>query len=79
MKTEKIYWIDIASLSDGWMTVDELCTEAEKQYDSMCITVGDVVYENDKYIIVCPTFDGDDMYHDASMILKSVIVKRELL
>jgi hypothetical protein len=79
MKLEKIYWRDINGLSDHWMTKDELVKEALKSFLVNCVSVGDVVYENDDFVIISSTFDGDDKYHDASMIMKSVIVKRETM
>lgn len=76
-KIEKIYWRDIAGLSDKWMTKEELCIEAQKNFDALCSTVGTVIFENNEYVIICPTLDGDDKFHDSSMIMKSVIVRRE--
>lgn len=79
MKYEKIHWRDISGLSEKWMDLEELKTEAEKLYNEECVSVGEVIYENENYIILAPTFDGGKNYHDASMILKSVIVSRETL
>jgi hypothetical protein len=74
---EKIYWKDIGSLSDSWESKDNLLKNAEKRYTEECTTVGEVIFENENYVVVAASFDGSDMYHDSSMIMKSVICKRE--
>lgn len=79
MKYEKIYWKDISGISEKWMDLPELIKEAESVFNEECVSVGEVVYETEGYIIIAPTFDGNDKYHDASMIMKSVILKREKL
>lgn len=78
MTIEIVYWRDIAGISEHWQTKDELMVEAEKVYKEECVTIGEVIYETDDYIIICATFDGDERYHDASVIMKSVIIRREL-
>ena len=78
-KLEKIYWRDIGGLSDGWMELADLIKKADKIYNEECVSVGEVIYETTDYIIVSSTFDGDEKWHDASMIMKSVIIRRELI
>lgn len=75
MKLNKIYWRDISGLSDRWMDKEELIEEAQKAFNTECITVGWVIHETDDYLLVSATTDQDGEYHDASMIMKSVILK----
>ncbi len=79
MKLEKIYWKDIDGLSETWMSREDLIVAGKASFDETCISVGEVLFENEDFLIIASTFDGVEMWHDASMIMKSVVVKRELI
>ncbi len=84
---EKIYWKDICGLTsakNGWMTKTELIVEAESCFNGEYVSIGYVVHETEDYLAIAATHDCDETdserrYHDASMIMKSVIIRRELL
>ncbi len=79
MKLEKIYWKDIDGLSDSWMSKEDLIVAGQESFNETCISVGEVLFENEDFLIIAGTFDGVEMWHDASMIMKSVIVNRETI
>lgn len=76
-KLQKIYWKDISGLSDRWMDKKDLIEEAEKAFNNECITIGWVIHETPEYVLICATKGLDGEWHDASMIMTSVIYKRE--
>jgi hypothetical protein len=84
MKLERIFWRDIGSISDSWYSKDELIERANKDFHTLCETVGYIVFENSNFVVVAATLlpgdtEEENRYHDASMIMQSVIVTRENL
>lgn len=79
MNIETIHWRDIAGISDSWMTKEEAIVAGNTSFNEVCISVGQVIYENEQFLILASTFGGENKYHDCSMILQSVIVNRETL
>jgi hypothetical protein len=82
-KLVMVFWRDIASISStdnsgAWLTEEEAAREADKLYNHQYISVGYLVENNPKYIVVAATTDNDKdnpLYSDASMIMKSVVIK----
>ena len=75
----KVYWRDIAGLScdDGeaaWLSEEALMRNAERMYKTEYISVGYLIGKTKKYIVIAAT-DGKGNWADASMIMKSVIIK----
>lgn len=76
----RIFWRDIQGAPQGWKNKEDLVAWAEKAHQVEFITVGYLIYENKNFIVLAATIDGyEEEYNDASMILKSVITKREKL
>jgi len=74
----KVIWFD-CSVSAGWKTVDEIKEDALEGYNTPCETVGWLLHETPKYIILVSSWDGDISYAQYSCILKPCIIKREKL
>lgn len=74
-KTKKkfvtIYWQDHFSDS-SWKTEKEIEELIKKQ--KTCISKGWLVYENNEFIVLAASFDGEESYGDTISILKKNIV-----
>jgi hypothetical protein len=77
MKLLKIYWKDIAPLSDGWKGLKHCIEEADKLYEHEMISVGYLIHDTPDYVVIAASVDDtepeDPNYNDVSMIMKSVI------
>lgn len=85
MKEEikKVIWRDISALPSGrWYTKETALKESQKLFETEYVTVGQIIEENENFIIISATWDSDieeENFNDISMILKSVIVRIEPL
>lgn len=78
----KITWRDISSLPSGrWYSKEDALKEGQRIFDIEYVTVGRILEDNEKYIILASTYDSEmnENFNDVSMILKSVILKIEIL
>lgn len=86
-KYVKVIWRDIMGITSGdnacaWMNRAQIAEEGQKCYDHEHTSVGEIVVANDDFIILVATSDNDikeTLYSDASMIMKSVIIRIEEL
>lgn len=75
----KIKWIDACSDST-WASPEEIKEWAKKRYgDELCVSVGYIVDETRKYLVVAGSFDGQGNYGERILIPKSLIVDKELI
>lgn len=77
MKIVKVIWADAAGLTEDdkqWYTLEESKKRAEELYNIYCETVGEIIFKNDKYIIISATQSGDQ-YSDMSLIPLGLIIK----
>jgi hypothetical protein len=85
MKIEKVYWQDIHALSNQWRNIEESKIESEKKYNFVQFTVGFVVYEDDRFIVLAATGDvmpeenGRLTFNDSSMIPQKNIISRKII
>jgi len=70
MRTRKIKWIDAESRSE-WMSVDEIKDWVKKL--KPCQSVGRISYEDDNFIVVSGSYDGENNYGENIIIPKSLI------
>jgi len=78
MKIQKISWRDITA-GHEWMELKEATAWGYKQFDIVHVTVGYVIFECRKFLLVAGTYSEEEpmQFNDISMIMKSVIIKRE--
>lgn len=82
-KLVKVFWRDIAGISStdnssAWLTKAQLSKEAKRLYEQQYVSVGYLVENNSKFIIVAATTDDEKdetLWSDASMIMKDVVIK----
>jgi hypothetical protein len=74
----KVYWHDHA-LDNQWRSIKEIETEAQKNYDELCETVGYLIVNKPKYIVLSNSFTGGDEYGGNAYIIKKDIEKIERL
>lgn len=77
-KFVKVIWHDIAGISGddngAWMSKKFLEKKGQELFDSEYVSVGTIIADTKKYIVIAATADGDESFADASMIPKSVII-----
>ena len=75
----KVKWIDVNSES-GWEELDASIIWADLSYGlEHCTTVGWIIHETKKYILMAASHNGAGEYGERVMIPKSLIVKKEKL
>jgi hypothetical protein len=80
MKKVIVSWRDISGLSEsGWKSKEDILTEAERKFNIEYQSIGWLLEENERYIVLVATTGDQEEYHDASMIMKSVITKIKTL
>jgi hypothetical protein len=71
-KYTTIRWLDHFSDS-SWKTKSEIEKWATKP--NICVTTGEITFQNEKVIVLSASFDGTDGYGENMCILKANIVK----
>lgn len=80
-----IHWKDIATISDesmAWFTQEQAKTKGKEVYNHDHLTIGQVIENNDEFMLVASTINENEdpaMYSDISMIPKCVITNIEYL
>jgi hypothetical protein len=77
-KIIKVLWHDHTSES-AWIGVESIKSVAKGWYESCCLTIGKVVLDEPKYIVIANETDGDTSYGNCTMIIKSCIEKIKVL
>ena len=83
----KVVWRDIKGVSSKdnsvvWFTRDEALIRSKELYNQEYTTVGEIIADTNDFIVIAGTCDNDKeepLYSDASMIMKSVIIRMEIL
>lgn len=77
MILEEITWIDSAkSWAAGWHSLDWIATEA-KEWSGTSTTVGFVVYEDDRVLVMAQTIDNEsDKLANLFLLYKPCILNR---
>lgn len=73
----KVEWFDASGLtleSKEWLTKDEAVEVAEKRYNERCISVGIILENNKKYIVIGAT-NCYGVYSDCLVIPKGMVHK----
>lgn len=73
-KLKTIYWLDHFSDS-AWKTKAEISEWVKKK--TICVTTGEVTYEDKDLIVLSASYDGVDAYGENMCILKRNIVKND--
>lgn len=73
-----ILWHDHTSES-AWISSADLETAAKGWYASCCLTIGKVILDTPKYIVVSNETDGETSYGNCTMIIKSCIEKIKII
>ena len=77
---EKITWIDSGMFIDHQWAELNVYQKSAKEWDSIVITVGTNIYEDEKVIVLGLTHDSqNDHWYGAQLIYKPCIIKREEL
>lgn len=80
----KVIWTDIAGINTpdnegAWFTKDQAVKEAQRLYVLEYESVGSIIHNNGKYIVIAATSDNEvdpePLYLDISMIPLAVIKK----
>jgi hypothetical protein len=73
MKLVQVVWEDIMTLDHSWKNIQECVDEAKKLRQLDFTTVGYLIHEEEDFVLVASTYDGENEYNDVSMIMRSVI------
>ncbi len=83
-KIVKIVWRDISGItspdnSSAWFDKEQIVKLSKELYNHEYHSVGEIVYHDNDLVVLAATTDNSGLYSDASMIMKSVIIRIEEL
>lgn len=77
-KTYRVTWKDHFSDS-SWMDIHEIQEWVEKSKKEPCITIGELVYQDDDVIVLSATDDGSGNRGDLMGIYKNHVIRKQKL
>ena len=77
-KTYRVTWKDHFSDS-SWKDEKEIREWVEECKSEPCVTIGDVVYQDEDVLVLSATTDGGDNRGDLMGIYKNHIIKKQLI
>lgn len=81
IKTARVHWKDIATISDincAWYLTEDAVKKGKEVFLHDHLTIGEIIENNKDFILVASTINTGESpmyYSDISMIPKSVITK----
>jgi hypothetical protein len=78
MKYYEITWKDHFS-ETGWKDKDELEKWVKDRKKHPCVSIGQIVYEDDDVIVLAGSHDGEDSHGDFMAIYKNHIIKKRIV